>query len=286
MNRPAHRWGCTCSRCSRCVLVAGGPGNVVVLPTHVNTATALPAVVSSSALPSRARKCAVSGSEAGSTARNQSATNEREASQTKPKKKKKVQLARSPAVLDCAVLCIDAGETSGHAAWDRTNLRWFGEVDVFGEGPKEVLERFLELSGPHVLVVERPFQVQYANQTGIGTADAIWRQLARRMGFSKRIVRVVASRWRAVSLGKGWGSAGRDQARERELEMATALVKRTFVCRVPVVGPDAAAAIMMGPWALQAGEVLRVLPKARPPSKRALREQQQLRLATGSEACG
>jgi hypothetical protein len=208
--------------------------------------------------------------------------------QSKPKKKKKKpKLPASLSPHNCAILCVDAGENSGYAAYDRATLRWFGECDVFGDGPKSVLEQFLELPGPHVLVVERPFQVKFASQTGIGTADRIWRELAGRMGFGKRIVRVYPNEWRAVGLGKGVVGGEREEIRKKEVELACEVVRQANLLAHFAVGPDSAPAIMMGKWASYAGRVLRVLPKMRPPSKVRLPSKRMRGLAkcaTESEA--
>lgn len=188
-----------------------------------------------------------------------------EASQNRPKKRKRERPPASPVVLDCALLCIDAAGTSGFAAWDRGVVRWFGEVDVFGSEPARVLERFLTLPGPHVLVCERPFVPRKGQNTVTSrpVGERIWRELAKRYGFGARVVRVYPSQWRAVALGKGWGCRKRDETRERERELAAALVREQFGRDAPDVGGDAAPAVMLGRWASYAGEVLAVLPKRR-----------------------
>lgn len=182
---------------------------------------------------------------------------------TKTPKKKRGRIVPPSAAAPhaCAILTVDAAETSGFAAWDRGNLRWYGECDVFGDAPLGVLQRFLQLPGPHVLVVERPFRVQSASSTGIGTGERIWREHAKRLGFATRIVRVYPSSWRSRALGKGWGNAKRAIVRPKELEVATAIVVAQLGPYAPAVGDDSAPAIVMGKWASTAGEVFRVLPK-------------------------
>ena len=182
---------------------------VIALPAHVNTATALRAVVVT------------------------------KTPQTKPKKKKKVQLARSGAVLDCAVLCIDAGETSGPAALDRANLRCFGR-STCSRRPKSALT----FPSCPVRMCSSSSAVQVRSPTTARTADAIcfrsraaWLQHAHR-GVSRRDGGRVAR--------QRLGLCKRDKARERELEMGRT-GNRPRLSRSGRRS-DAAGAIMMGPW--------------------------------------
>lgn len=187
------------------------------------------------------------------------------ASLGRPKKKKRKRPARLDMPLDCAVLAIDAAETSGYAMWRAGQLLSFGEVDVFGSEPGNVLDVFLRLAGPHVLVVERPFMVRSNNSTGIGTADKIWRELAKRRQFAKRIVRVYPNTWRAAVLPRGTVGGKREQV--RAVEMAHAQEVAAYYmgfCFESTVGPDSAPAILIGKWAMRSGEVLAVLPKVKP----------------------
>lgn len=189
------------------------------------------------------------------------------APQSKPKKKKKPKApAQLETALACSVLSIDAAETSGYAMWSRGALVDFGECDVFGDEPAQVFERFAALPAPHVIVVERPFRVRSSNSTGIGTGDKIWRELAKRRGFAKRIVRVYPSTWRSKTLPKGMASAKRDDVRPEELTAARMLVVNHLgVGKRAKVGDDSAPAILIGLWASYAPAVAKVLPKVRGP---------------------
>jgi len=180
------------------------------------------------------------------------------------KKKKREKLAPSPVPLECAVLGIDPGERSGFSIWQRGRLVEFGEVDVFSTEPTTVLERFIALEGPHVLVVERPFRVRYQSQTGIGTADKMWRELAKRLRVPRwRTVRVFPPTWRARQLSKGFASAKRDKVRPEEQLIARAVVLEQLGASAPELGDESAPAVLIGRWGVFAGEVLKVLPKGR-----------------------
>lgn len=180
------------------------------------------------------------------------------------KKKKRDKLAPSPLALECAVLGIDPGERSGFSMWQRGRLVEFGEVDVFSTEPTAVLERFIALEGPHVLVVERPFRVRYQNQTGIGTADKMWRELAKRLRVPRwRTVRVYPPTWRACQLPKGMASAKREKVRPEEQLVARAVVLEHLGPSAPELGDESAPAVLIGRWGVFAGEVQKVLPKGR-----------------------
>lgn len=187
------------------------------------------------------------------------------------RKPKRTKLAPSPTPLACSILAVDPGENSGFALWSHGALIDFGECDVFGDEPARIIERLLKYEGPWVLVVERPFRVKHQNQTGIGTADTIWRKRGERYGFGKRVarrtVRVYPSTWRSVALGKGWGNAERDKARAEEQKLARALALDQLL-PVDQLGDDAAPAVLIAAkWAAFAGEVLAKLPKVKPPKE-------------------
>jgi hypothetical protein len=184
---------------------------------------------------------------------------------TRAKKKKREKLAPSPVALECAVLGIDPGELSGFSIWQRGRLVEFGEVDVFSTAPTAVLERFVALEGPHVLVVERPFRVKYQNQTGIGTADKMWRELAKRLRVPRwRTVRVYPPTWRARQLPKGFASAKREKVRLEERFVAELVVlDQLGAQQLPDLGDESAPAVLIGRWGVYAGEVQKVLPKGR-----------------------
>jgi Holliday junction resolvasome RuvABC endonuclease subunit len=174
-----------------------------------------------------------------------------------PKKGKRPKLPASLVPHTAAVLAIDPGEVSGWAIWQRGEPAYYGVIeDVFSPLVGELVAHFVSrYQGPHVAVVERPFRVRFANQTSIGTADAIWR---RRLTEARvPFARVYPSSWRSAVLGKGWGNASRDLARAKEQEVACAMVE------VSSIHPDAAPALLMGRWGAFAGETLAVLPKGK-----------------------
>lgn len=171
----------------------------------------------------------------------------------------------------CVIVAADPGECSGWSIWAFSGtqhvLMDLGEVDVFGGGPQRVLEQGQALAKARgaecVLVVERPFNRRPEqggfNTTAVGTADKIWREMAKRLKFARRVVRVYPSRWRATQLDKGWHKLKRPQVRAHEQEKAKLLARACGVAKE--VGPDAAPAIMIGKWATHAGEVAAVLSK-------------------------
>jgi hypothetical protein len=181
------------------------------------------------------------------------------------KKKKRAKLARTDAPIGCSILAVDAAECSGYAIWDRGVLASFGEVDVFGSEPAQVFDVFLRMSAPHVIVIERPFLLRSASASSIGAAEKIWREMAKRRSFAKRIVRVYPSTWRSVVLPRGMASAKRDVVRPVEMSYAQGVAHYHMgISQSTTVGPDSAPAILIGEWAAQAGEVLAVMPKVKP----------------------
>ncbi len=171
---------------------------------------------------------------------------------------------------ECVIVNVDPGECSGYAITIRGKLEDFGECDVFAGGPQRVLEMGLELARERrlacVLVIEKPFvrrpeQGGY-NTTGTGTADKIWRVMAKRLGFSRRIIRVHPSSWRARVLDKGMHAAKRPVVRENEQTKALSVARAHGIEKVP--GPDASPAVMIAEWSKFSGEVAVALaPKTR-----------------------
>lgn len=188
---------------------------------------------------------------------------------TKAKKKKRPKQLVAEVAHDCAVLSVDAAERSGWAIWDRGNLRTYGECDVFGVSPAEVIALFkATTAAPHVICIERPFRIRFGSQCALGAGEKIWRKRAEHHGFAKRVVRVYPSTWRSKSLGSQWVSAKRDLVRAQELvESAKIVAKHLGASRLVEhpVGDESAPAILIGKWACFASETLATLPKAKPP---------------------
>lgn len=181
-------------------------------------------------------------------------------------KREKLKLPPSPTPHECVIVAVDPGENSGWSIWYSGELASFGECDVFGSEPSQLLQRTLASNAvgqrlPVVLVTERPFMVRSTNSTGIGTAEKIWREQAKRLGFSKRVVRVYPNRWRATQLNKGWHKLERDDVRLHEQGVASEYTYTHGFKESP--GDDACPAILIGRWAAHAGEVGAVLPKPR-----------------------
>jgi hypothetical protein len=185
---------------------------------------------------------------------------------TKRKKAAPELLLSEPNV--CSVLAIDGAEQSGWSMWERGTLRSYGECDVFGDGPAKIIAQFLQTTtGPHVLVIERPFMLRFGGQTGLGTGEKIWRVQGARAGLGKRIVRVYPSTWRSRTLPKGFASKKREEVRPKEREVAAELVQLQlgrFHVRDFPIGPEAAPAILIGQWGSRSPAVRRVLPAIKP----------------------
>jgi hypothetical protein len=169
----------------------------------------------------------------------------------------------------CICVNVDPGECSGYALTAIGQLEDFGECDVFAGGPQRVLEKALEIAKafelPCVLVIERPFHRRIEsggyNTTATGTADKIWREMAKRLGFGKKVCRVYPSSWRARVLGGKWHMAKRDAVRAEEMRVASAYVLSLGMTKQ--VGADSAAAILIGQWSKHSGEVAACLPRPR-----------------------
>lgn len=200
----------------------------------------------------------------------------------KRRRVKKPRLPPSVKPHECVILAVDPAENSGWAIWDSGLLCEWGEADVFGEGPAGVIDRALKLAADAgvkcVLVVERPFSRRIGSggfdTTNVGAADKVWRERAKRAGFSKRIVRVYPATWRARVLGAPWHMAKRADVRRREQEIAPLVVREHGFDEANPPGPDACPAILIGKWGVHAGEVGAVLSSGAPRGKklRALAE--------------
>jgi hypothetical protein len=168
---------------------------------------------------------------------------------------------------DCAVFAVDPAAKSGYSMWDRGNLRSYGECDVFGDMPRTLLNTFLSMPGPHIVVIERPFRLRFGTQMGLGTGAKIWTELARRMGLGKRTLRIYPPTWRSKVLGKAWVSAKRDAAQAEEMRVATALVEQhqgPHALKFSPLGAESAPAVCIGRYGSFSPDVLAVLPKPKP----------------------
>lgn len=172
---------------------------------------------------------------------------------TKRPKKPKPEPSYTP--WPCSILAVDPGERSGWALYDRGKPVSSGELDLFTDEPKAVMAALLAMPAPHVVVIERPFMVRFGTQVAVGAGDLFWRRLAERNGLTRRIVRVYPATWRSKTTRMH--AAKRDAARAVEQRQAAALVGREC-------GPDESAALLIGTWAIRAGEVGKVLPKRAP----------------------
>lgn len=163
---------------------------------------------------------------------------------------------------DCVVLALDTASTTGWAIWKRQELAGCGAIaDVFNASEamsKLVMDARLMAHHcgdmPLVVVGERPFRDPLGK---LSAAWWAWVEVLDAVNVPKKHRhRVYPSVWRSKVLGKGWGSAKRDSAREMEQLLATGVLQSTAA-----VDPDAAAAIGIGLWALRAQKVGDSLPK-------------------------
>lgn len=157
-------------------------------------------------------------------------------------------------ILDATILAIDTAQVSGWAIWKNGRLLQHGEVDLLETTSVPALTclqavlfaRVAEM--PAVLVYERPFR---GRGQGIyqGNWRAAWVQAG---GVKTRTLGVLPSTWRrGMQLGRRRADIRRNEAQR---------AARLAGCPV---GPDAAAAILIGLWASGAPEVDRKLPKSR-----------------------
>lgn len=168
----------------------------------------------------------------------------------------------------CSVLAVDGADLSGWSIWQRGVLRDWGECDVFGDEPQEIIARFMqEVEGPHVLVIERPFMMRFGRgAASLGTGAKVWAKKAERAKL-KRIVRVYPSTWRSPTLPKGMASAKREVVRPEEQKAAKEIALRLYGYAGPLkkpIGAESAPAILIGLWGSFSPAVLRVLPKPKP----------------------
>lgn len=197
--------------------------------------------------------------------------------QSKKKRKKSTpRLPMADVAHTCSLLAVDPATLLGWSLYDRGSLRSFGEGDVFGTLPGELIARLLAMPAPHVVVLERPFRAKFSSQTGLGVGERIMREFAARAGLARRTVRVYPSSWRSRVLPKGWARRGTERGERVDIkaielrEAQTVAVKHLgiFASREFDLGPESAPAILIGKWGCFAPEVLAKLPKPRA-SKRA-----------------
>lgn len=169
------------------------------------------------------------------------------------RKPRKARPAASYAPHDAAVLAIDTAQCSGWAIYLHGDLVSRGEIDMLTptglSEANDVCLLALSYSAPGVLVFERPFR-----GTSQGGYIGAWRSAWVAAGGRKRAqIGVYPATWRARVLGSPCMT--REAARAAEQRRA---LKETL--GMPV-GPDEAAAVCIGLWAIRAGEVGAVLPK-------------------------
>lgn len=164
------------------------------------------------------------------------------------------------------VLAIDPAATSGWSLWASGRYVSSGECGLKLADIARVVNgslQFAEVASiPAVLVLERPFKqkpgMKYAAS---GQGRESWRgcwQLGG--GVMNKIIQVYPSTWRAKVLPRGMANAKREVVRPEERKAAVDFVIANG--NAPddfVVGPDEAAAICLGRFAITAGEVGDVL---------------------------
>jgi hypothetical protein len=165
--------------------------------------------------------------------------------------------------LPCVVLAIDPGATSGYAILTNAS----GAIGIVANGEREfasmeIVRRAMRSATvnelPLVAVAEKWTAGGWrsaASMMGLGAAWGAWEQVLREAGHPKRrIVRVYSQTWRAAMIG----------GRQRSAEQWKADAQRIVKARYGIdAGPDEAEAILIGAWAMHAGEVAAVLPKRR-----------------------
>ena len=184
-------------------------------------------------------------------------------------KRKKPKLPASYEPHECIVLAVDTAETSGWAVYAAGELVNWGEVDmmrpersrdrwgVSGWDANRVCMHALVETGhdtgwPVVMVFERPFR-----GTTQGQWIGAWKlAFLHNGGHKNRIIGVYPASWRARVLRAA--NAPREQARKSEMDRARQESSSTHW-----IGPDAAAAICIGLWAVRSGDVAAKLPKKR-----------------------
>lgn len=174
---------------------------------------------------------------------------------TKPRKRKpKPPPSFRP--WECVVLALDPAATTGWAIWASGRLHSSGEFPIFtGAGTREasrIVELLVDIGDtlglPVVVVAER----SWGGRMGTGETSAVgfWRfALLAHQVAKASVLLVYPATWRARVLPKGMASAERDAVRACEQTEAARLTKSAQV------GADEAAAVLIGKWASQAGEV-------------------------------
>lgn len=158
-------------------------------------------------------------------------------------------------ILDATILAVDTAQVSGWAIWKHDRLMDMGDIDLLRDTESVYLRcrqtlgiAAMGLLTPAILVYERPFRGR-----GQGIYQGNWRSAwVQAGGVKTRTLGVLPATWRrGMKLGRR-----RADIRHNEAMRAQALAG----CPV---GPDAAAAILIGLWASGAPEVDRKLPKSR-----------------------
>lgn len=183
-------------------------------------------------------------------------------------KKRKPRPPPSPTPWPCVILAVDPANNSGWSIWANGRYVSSGECGLVLADIRRVVAgalQFAEMaSGPCVLVLERPFgqargKAYGAQGAGRGEWRMVWRDCG---GVAKRVVHVWPATWRSQVLGKGMGNAKRDVARAAEKQAAIAFVTAVDPPDDWACGDDEGAAVCIGRWAVNAGEVGAVLPKS------------------------
>jgi predicted RNA methylase len=158
----------------------------------------------------------------------------------------------------CAVLAVDTAGRSGWSARYAGVQSAYGEVESLDSEALAYIVRWFvhdaqALALAPVLVLESPYGGNKSTLLALGAARERWLTAWRAVGLlEKRVVKIEPSRWRRHVLGPAYTGMRRDVIREHESTTARALVGEA-------VGPDEAAAILIGVWADRAPEVGAVL---------------------------
>ena len=162
----------------------------------------------------------------------------------------------------CVVLAVDEGACSGWAVWVKGKLASHGEFNIYTEkGVREVVrvvETAKSFGALHGIPWVAIFELPWGGNMGLGTtkAEGYWTFPLRNAQLPlARIGHVYPATWRARTLASGMHAARRVIVKAHEVEVASKLTKRSEM------GEDQAAAILIGKWATQAGEVGEMLPK-------------------------
>lgn len=168
------------------------------------------------------------------------------------------RVAPAPKPWLCAVLAVDTADRSGFATYVQGKLVEYGEVETRNaKSVERVVQDALTAAGslPLVLVLEFRWggyvHVTAALRVACDRWRAVW--VANNQAMA-RIHKVQPRQWRGPVLGSYYASnaAGREEVRKAEQSMAKGLVGLPAKAEI---GPDAAAAILIGRWAMHAPEV-------------------------------